>query len=227
MKVYQIYFKEEQFPTLEKEFRPYLNLDCTVFFESSVIRELIEEGKHKNSYYFGVVSYQLRQKLGFTKDNWKNNKNIANVSTQDFTVAQFTEQLYNGQPDAMSFQRHVPHDCIIVADGFHPGFKDHWIKIMKAIGYNWTPTEFQDVFYCNYFVARSDIYERYVREMLAPAMDVMLTMPELMNPCRYTKPLPEALQQKFGFAHWPFHAFIAERMFTYFAHIHNLKCLHY
>lgn len=227
MKVFQIYFEHDQLAGLEKEFFPYYNYDCSVYFENSVIRELIEIGAHKRSEYFGVVSYKLRTKLGFTKDNWRNNKNIANISTQDFTPKQFNEQLYKGKPDAMSFQRHVPHDCITVADGFHPGFKKHWIELMSKIGYKWEPTQFQDVFYCNYQVVKSDIYGRYVKELLAPAMDEMEMMSGLYDRCHYPNSLPTNLKEKWGVDHYTFHAFLCERMFTYFAHIHNLKCLHY
>ena len=227
MRVYQIYFKPEQLANLEPEYIPYNNAECTVFFESEVMRSLIERNSHRDTDYFGVVSHKLRVKLGFTKDNWKNNKNIHNTSTQEFTPTAFQRQVYEAKPDVMSFQRHSPHDTVMVANGFHPGFLKYWTQIMSRIGYKWEPTRFEDVFYCNYFVAKSEIYERYVREMLAPAMDEMVRMAELWSPCRYPDPLPGNLQSKFGIEHWPFHAFLCERMFTYFAHIHRLNCKHY
>lgn len=229
MRVHQIYFKEEQKERIEAEFYPTLNEKCDVFFENSVIRDLILRDEHKMSDadYFGVVSYKLREKLGFTKENWKNNKNIANVSTQDFTVEQFKQQLYQGNPDAMSFQRHVPHDCVSVADGFHPGFKNFWTIILNKIGMRWEPTSYENVFYCQFFVAKSELYDRYVKEMLIPAMDVMKAMPELYMNSSYPYALPADLQEAWGIKHYTFHAFLCERFFTHFAHIHNLKCLHY
>lgn len=227
MKVYQIYFDPAHVDQLEPEFHWYPNEACTVYFENSVIRKLVEDDAHKNAFYFGVVSYQLRSKIGFTKENWKNNPNIHNKSTQEFTPTEFKRQLYQGMPDAMSFQRHVGHDTVLTAEGFHPGFMKHWKEVMSRIGYFWEPTRIENIFYCNYFVARTDLYERYVKEMLAPAMDVMDTMEQLWEPCRYPKPLPEALRKRFAVDHYTFHAFLCERMFSYFAHIHNLKCLHY
>lgn len=229
MKVYQIYFDPSQLHKMEKEYQPIFNRHCTVYFESQVIHDLIiNTQSHKKHDYFGVVSYKLRDKLGYMKDNWKNNKNIANTSVQEFTPQKYQDELYKHLSDAMSFQRHSPHDTVSVANGFHPGFKKYWEHIMKEIGYNWIPESYENVFYCNFFTAKSEIYERYVKEMLAPAMKVMDGMPELLKDSGYrSNPLPDALKKSFGIEHWPYHAFLCERMFTYFAHIHKLKCLHY
>lgn len=229
LRVFQIYFKEEHLTRLEPQFKPFHNKleDTTVFLESEVIRTLIESNAHIGATYFGVVAYKLREKLGFTKENWKNNKNIANISTQEFTVEEFTNQVYEMQPDVMSFQRHKAHDTVSVANGFHPGFKDFWTIIMSRIGIDWKPMVYQNVFYCNYFVARSEIYERFVKEFLAPAMNVMKTMPELYRYCNYPEPFPDHLKKQLAVDHWTFHPFLCERMFTHFAHMHKLNCLHY
>lgn len=235
MKVYQIYFKEEHKKLLEPQFIPFENKVCSIFFESFVMRYLIDHGHHRDGSffgddYFGVVSYKVKEKLGYMKTDWKNAR-IANRSVTEFTVEQFERELHKHKPDAMSFQRHDPHDTVMVADGYHPGFRKYWVEIMSKLGYHWEPGTNEDVFYCNYFVAKATIYERFVKEMLAPAMDVMMTMPELLKDSYYRpsdgSKLPENLQKQFGITHYPFHPFICERMFTYFATLHNLKCLHY
>lgn len=225
MKVFQIYFNDEQL--LKLDYTPYYNFKCTPFFENSVIRELIENGEHWDSDYFGVVSYQLREKIRITKRDWTSIKNISNTSLVEFTPESFERELLKGKPDVMSFQRHIGHDPISFADRFHPSFSKYFKYIMEKAGYNWTPTHFDNVFYCNYFVAKSEIYERYVKEMLVPCMDIMQDMPELMENSKYPKLLPENLQREFNINHYPYHAFICERMFSYFAYLNNLKCLHY
>jgi len=231
LRVYQIYFDWSQLQTIQREFpeyTPYFNSDCTVFFESDVIRKLVEGGKHLGCDYFGVVSYKLKEKLGYTmKEKWAKIPNIANHSTEEFTPEKFEFELKKHLPDIMSFQRHMPHDPIKQADRFHPNFSSFWNYIMNRIGYNWEPTHFQDVFYCNYFVAKPDIYEKFVKEMLAPAMDVMKEMPELMENSGYPHKLPPALRETFKINHYPYHAFICERMFSYWVHLHNYKSLHY
>lgn len=226
IRIYQIYFKPEQLESVD--YIPYLNSECTPFFENSVINHLVKEEKaHEGSEYFGVVSWKLKHKIGITKENWKNHKNIANKSVNEFTPALFEIELLKGKPDAMSFQRHMPHDPVRVANGFHPNFSKYFQHIMNQIGYKWNHSLFLDVFYCNYFVAKSELYEKYVIEMLSPAIDVMQEMPELFNNSQYPHKLPADLKQKFGIDHYPYHPFICERMFSYFAHLHKLKCLHY
>jgi hypothetical protein len=225
LKVYQIYFDDSQLPRLE--YIPYRNSHCTVFFESSVIRTLIETNHHKDSHYFGVVSYSLRDKIDFLRRSRNNHPNIVDKNVTEFRPDLFEAQLKQTTPDVMSIQRHMSHDSVSFADKYHPNFSLYFKEIMSKIGYDWVPTRFNHVFYCNYFVAKSEIYERYVKEMLAPAMDVMKTMPELMNNSHYPKPLPDNLKQSFGVDYYPYHSFLCERMFSYFAHIHNLRCLHY
>jgi hypothetical protein len=226
LRVHQIYFNQEQLADLD--YVPTLNNNCTPYFENTVIRNLVESNAHLGNEYFGVVSHKLRHKIGFEmRMQWKGLPNIANHSTNQFTPQSFHFELNRLKPDAMSFQRHAPHDPVTFADQFHPNFSKYFREIMYRIGYLWTPDRIENVFYCNFFVAKSEIYERYVREMLGPAMDVMETMPELMGNSLYPNALPENLKQSFGVNHYPYHTFLCERMFSYFAHIHKLKCMHY
>ena len=228
LKVYQIYFSDDQLPLLEPEYTPLLNDDCTVFFESSVILNLIDAGLHKNHEYFAVVSYKLREKIGAVmRERWKNIPTIANHSLVDFSPALFEGKLRELAPDVMSFQRHMGHDPVTVADRFHPGFSNFFREIMSRIGFKWEPMAFTDVFYCNYFAARSEIYQSFVDEMLRPAMYVMEKMPELMQNSRYPNPLPEDLRLKFGITWYPYHAFLTERMFSYYVWMKKYKCAHF
>lgn len=222
LKIYQIYFDDTQLRQVE--YIPFKNTDCTVFFENTVMKHLIEHGAHRDSQYFGVVSYCLRSKLTLTK-RWRSN--IGNVSGTEFSPVLFERALWLEKPDVMSFQRHNSHDNVTFANNFHPNFSKFFAEIMQKIGYNWSPTVFKSVVYCNFFVAKSEIYERFVREMLIPAMKVMEEMPELMGNSKYPKPLRPELQAKFGVDHYPYHTFLCERMFSYFAHMNNLKCINY
>jgi hypothetical protein len=224
LKVFQVYFEDGQAAGLD--YIPYRNDDCTVYFENSVIKSLVESGAHERTDYFGVVSYRLRSKLAWAQSYWRNTP-VWNVSQRTFTPEEFEAELRRAQPDAMSFQTHVPHDPVTTAEGFHPAFSHHFRNIMAAIGYEWTPTVFRHVFYFNYFVATPAVYERYVKEMLAPAMAVMDRMPELMRESNYPASLPAPMQARFGIRHYPWHSFLCERFFSYFAHVNRLRCAHY
>jgi hypothetical protein len=223
LKIYQIYYDQNQLPQLD--YTPYFNNNCTKYFESQVMVDLINEGAHLDYSYFGVVAYKLREKLSFAKTYPI--VNIANRSIQEFTSELYEFELWKRTPDVFSFQRHLPHDPVSFADRFHSGFSNYFKKIMYEIGYNWTPTAFENVFYCNYFTAKSEIYEHFVKTMLEPAMEVMEIMPELMQNSGYPKKLPEHLQRQWGIDFYPYHTFLCERMFSYYAHLNKLKCLHY
>lgn len=225
LKVYQIYFKEDQLRKLD--YIPYYNYDCTPFFENSVIRNLVEHKEHLKADYFGVVSHKLREKIQISKTSWRSVKNICNISNQQFSPQLFQHELNKFRPDIMSFGRHVPHDNVSYADQFHPNFSKYFSYIMSKIGYNWKPQVFQDIVYCNFFVAKSEIYGRYVNEMLAPAMDVMMEMPELFQNSNYPHALPDNLQKKFNCEWYPYHTFLCERMVSYFIHLNKFKCLHF
>lgn len=225
LKIYQIYFDENQKKDLD--YIPYLNENCNVFFENQVIVDLIKSGAHNDCEYFGVVSHGLRDKLDLMNKQWASIDNLANHSSKKFTPAKFESELRFHKPDVMSFEKHKPQDTITFADIFHPNFKIHFQYIVNRIGYYWNPTVFQDIFYCNNFVAKKEVYEKYVNELLLPAMDIMKTMPELMKDSKYEKPLPDNLKKSFGINHYPYHPFLAERFFSYFCHIHKLSCKHF
>lgn len=219
-----MYFDDSQLQNLI--YHPYRNDNCTYFFEHSVMKDLINGQKHIGSDYFGVVSHSLVDKIGDFKRFSKGIK-IANTSTTEFTPSKFEQELKNYRPDVLSYQRHMPHDPISLADRYHPNFSHYFKNILLEAGYDWTPTVFQDVFYCNYFVCKSEIYERFVKEMLSPCMEVMDAMPELKSNSNYPKTLPDHLRKSWGLNHYPYHAFLCERMFSYFAHLNKLECIHY
>jgi len=220
-KIYQIYYHESQIQGLD--YTPLYNAECTVFFENSVIANQLPDMETCD--YYGVLAWKLREKIGQARQ-WKGLK-IANTSDKPFSVEAVNECLVKHRPDVMSLQRHAPHDPVTYADRFHPNFSTYYKSIMNAIGFNWRPTHFNDVVYCNYFVATPEIYSDYVKTMLIPAMKVMESMPELMNNSGYPHQLPDALKDSFGIKHYPYHPFICERFFSYYIHLKRLKCVHF
>ncbi len=218
-KFYQIYFHESQLDKLD--YTPYFN-NANVFFENQVIVDLKDEMNGCD--YFAVLSHSLRDKCTVSK-RWVGN--INNTSSLEFTPERFEVFLNKHKPDAMSFQRHPSHDPVTLADKYHPNFSSYFRDIIGAIGYNWKPTVFENVFYCNYQTVKPEIYRDYVDSMLRPAMNYMWLVSELMGNSNYPKQLPKELCDRFGIDWYPYHPFLCERMFSFYAHINKLKCLHY
>lgn len=219
LKIYQIFYKDEQREKIIYE--PFFNDKCTIFFENSVIKDLIDFRMHKKYEYFGVVSHNLLEKIpGIT---------YKNLSNKSFDPEKFEKTIHYLQPDAISFQTIAPHHPILVADKYHPEFSRLFKKIIEKIGYEFNDTNeiYKTVFYHNHFVAKSEIYEDYVQLLLKPAMEVMSGMPELMKDSKYYKKLPENLKIEFGVDHYPMHTFLCERLFSYYAHVNKLNCIQY
>lgn len=225
LKIYQIYFNESQKDALSYE--PYFNSSCTEFFENSAMRDLIEDGKHLDGRYFGVFPPGVSEKINWI--NKRHHHHLANadqsklidVSSQHLTKKSIIKA------DVISFTCQIIADPITEIEWMHKNLGVYFKEIMSKIGYDWKPTIFQHVIYSNLFIAKSQVYERFVKEMLAPAMDVMMEMPELFQHSGYPKTLSKELQDKFNCEHYPYHSFLCERMISYFIHIHNLNCKHF
>ncbi len=217
LKVTQIYFKPEQLALCD--YTPMLNEDCTVYFENSVIASEVSEGMHRDCEYFGVVSWNLRKKITSTLG--------PRTNIRAFDSRSFEEKLLKTKPDIMGFSQYAPHDPVNHFNCIHAGLEKHFKEVCKWLGLAWAPEIWNHVFYSNHFVAKSEIYERYVNEFLNPAIKVMDGMPELMGNSGYPRPLPIELRVKFGVSHYTWHTFILERLFSYFVHLNKFNVKYY
>jgi len=224
LKIYQIYFNESQLSELSYE--PYLNNDCTPFFEASVMRDLIENDKHLDSRYFGILPPKFEEKKDWIN---KHHFGLSHTDKNKMLDLSSDHSMKKGikSADVISFTRQIKLDPITKIEWMHKNIDVYFKEIMNKIGYDWRPTVFNHVIYSNLFIAKSEIYEMFVKEMLAPAMDVMMGMPELFGNSCYPKELSKELKSKFNCEDYPYHSFICERMMSYYIHIHNLNCKHF
>ncbi len=224
MKLFQIYFDESQLAGLD--FEPVHNPRCTIFFENEVIADLEPKYNNIENDYFGVLSHKFRKKIeqmthfpGHFRNhlNGKFNLDVLNSKVYD---------IHNGS-EVLNLMKFTPHDPIALGQVIHPKLEQYFKEVLGCIGFNWSPTVYEHNFYCNYFIARSDIYRKYVSEMLAPAIEVMCKMPELMEDAKYPRRFPANLMIELGVNFWPYHPFICERLFSYFVHLYGFKVTYY
>ncbi len=221
LNIYQIYFEPSQLEKLD--FIPYLNEDCTPYFENSVICDLINSDAHKQSKYFGVLSHKCKSKIEERKSEaWMKLPELANHSQVDYTTGMIEFVLDRFNFPVLNLMQHPAHDPIMFGAKFHRDLPKFFKEVLKQIGHNWEPTIYKSVFYSNYFIAKNEIYEHYVKTMLEPAIKVMDNMPELWQNSGYAFNLPENLQKKWGVRHYPYHPFICERLFSYYYYLHNI-----
>jgi hypothetical protein len=71
----------------------------------------------------------------------------------------------------------------------------------------------------NYFIAKKDIYVKYVNEVLKPAVELLETdeylVSKIFNDANYPAGLnKEDLKKYTGLEHYTFHAFVLERLLS-------------
>lgn len=207
----QIYYHEDQKKNLYTFAVPYFNQGLTIFFESSVIKDVVSTTKADK---IAVTSWKLREKMRYYVG-------IPRV---------LTEELLESEYDIMSFTRNTKdHQMLRSAERWHPGFLKTFDKILENIGVR-RPGEVKVPIYQNHFAARTEIYKDYVQKYLSPAMDCISNDAEVnamaMCDSRYsdlTNQSAEHLNAKLGISYYPLAPFLLERLFSIYVHNNRIN----
>lgn len=212
--LYQIYWKETQLPNLFDFATPYFNEHLTPFFENDVIAKVVPKSTAEK---IGVCSWALRQKIG------------GGIPIRE----PFSRETLEKPFEVLSLMRKMPdHDVFFGLDQWHPGSKEILFKIFDKLNRP-RPGKPKDPIYQNHFVAKRQIYQDYVSELLIPAMYLMSHDEEikpLVNvDSGYFKLKPpfgdfaERCKKYFGSYMTPLHAFLCERLFSLWIHGKPIK----
>ena len=207
--IHQIYYNEETKGKLVPEFTPYYNKDCSLFFESEVIRDLIEQRKHEESYHFGVVGPKFKYKL----NHWS--RRYDSKIYQGFKV--FKNVISNSNCDVVSLMSIRNDNPIRFAQRVHPGFEDIMRDLLRIVNFDVKFKRIENSIYCNFFTATPEFWDHYTQELMFPVMDVISdrnhpVCGRIYQDANYQKTLPKEMQDKYGIKHFPFHPFITERL---------------
>lgn len=118
------------------------------------------------------------------------------------------------------------------ANMWHPGFKSTLSKILGILGIK-MPEEVKIPIYQNAFMARTEIYQDYVKTYLSPAMELIQNDPEVYNMAtvdsnyskldRNSALKSEELMVKIRFPYYPLVPFLIERLFSIYVHNKNIN----
>lgn len=204
----QIYYDESQKAEMYPFARPYFNDRLTIFFENSVIKDVVLASESEK---IAVCSWKLRQKLRFFIGRPR----------------EITKDLLETDFDVMSFTKNTKyHRMLDNADAHHKGFRFLMGKILKEVGIP-MPGEVKIPIYQNHFCARREIYQDYVKTYLSPAMEVMTSHPEIKemvladsNYSSLNKSglSAQELHDKIGIPYYPLAPFLLERLFSIYVH---------
>lgn len=220
--VWQIHYSADTARNCHPEWQPYNNggykLDGTGlgdhWFENSVIRSLHGTARPawEQADYVGVLSHKITAKTGVTPADW------AALMQQhpglDTYWAGDPPTHYNHFELACHFHGQLRELCEAVFPHLEWGEFDPTVKFPSV--------------YCNYWLARPEIFDRYVTEVLVPVMDLIDTDPNLraiaMTQTSYITgnvPLP-ILKKLTGHPWYTCHTFLVERLFGYWATLNGL-----
>lgn len=210
--LYQLYYREEQKKEMYHFTIPHLNEKLTIFFENTPIVKLVTETKATK---IGVTSWKLRQKFKFSF----------------FRQQDFTEERIKREYDVLSLTKNTKdHRMLRAADTWHPGFMDTMAKIWAKLGLR-MPTEVRQPINHNYFIAKTEIYQDYVENLLKPVMELMINdneiIPLAMADSNYTTLERGAnldnLQKDLGLNYYPMAPFLCERLFPMYCEMKRIK----
>ncbi len=229
-RAYQIAFDETSKANVDKDFAwTYFQKEVTPFFENEVMLKLINAGANKQADYFAVLSHK------FFSDTI--NKELKPITKQEIENSL-------GDTDVVSFFGYQTNSQLFLhAEKVHKGIAECFQELFRLLGLKYNPLEpIRFVVYRNCFFARSEVYERYVKEMLQPCIELMsdkknhVLWQAIWKDSRY--PYQDnrfqkhvGLRDKFvhdmGVPYYPFHTFILERMFSYWLNLNKeITCKH-
>jgi len=219
IKAYQIYFQEAQRDLLLDGFIPFFNEKATVCLESGVMAELVQQGRCSDCQWFGVFSHAVSQKL-VDFDYPKLQKYCAENS--DFELLAPHPEHYN-----LPYDIKGSHYILLQYPWLWPIMDTLLRKLGVRDTYRLMHTKSFGV-YCNYFVARQDIYSDYVSSWLAPAIALFHNDTDLMEMGMvkedYAGSLPPpAFSRDTGLDYYPRIPFVLERLINVYIVVNNIK----
>lgn len=201
----QIYYKDDQKSACYQFADLYFNQGLTIFFENSVIKDLVLASTDEK---IGVCSWKLKEKRKY--NILRPREMSQEVLETEYDVLCFTGNSKN-------------HRMLAAAENWHPGFRKTMQVILDMIGQK-MPGEVKTPIYQNSFMAKLGIYQDYVKNWLAPVMEgtlkdqmvykLMTVDSKYSQLAKKDAASPEYLQEKIGMPYYPIAPFILERLFS-------------
>jgi hypothetical protein len=202
----QIYYDDASRRHLDDNYCPLANPVLGKFFEADVIRAAIASRWHAGANLVGIFSWRFAEKIP-----------LAGADVIARLAAAPEHDVYS------FFGALEPGQIWQLAEAKHPGILAAGTLLFTRLGVEVDlPSVVAPPIYQHHFVARSDVYERFVETHLGPALDAMSDPADtrlqraLLADSGYRNPRhsPEDLEQLYGVPYLPLHPFVAERLFS-------------
>ena len=214
--IFQVYFDEESKRNCSEGFTWYENKHLTEFFENQVIVDL-----YTGQDLFGVFSHDID--FAFKEDELKFSPENLNTILSRWP-----------EVEVFSFQKRRRQKNIVAqAENYHKGIVEMTQKVLDFCDMGPLPAELPQIVLFNYLIARPRFWDKYLKELLIPAMQCLKEMPEAYQDAGYSK-LTRAMtpekakrfKEAFGVEWYPYHPFICERLPSIFLRKHKFNFKH-
>lgn len=228
---YQIYYQKEQLSNIMPGFQAHYNKKSTVYLESGIINDLITRKKHLKSDWFGVFSWKVQDKvIGFSNERMqecvKNNRLSPSRGCKNYDMISISRE--NAMPGILPWGSHNPRELHVEQ---WPVFDALINKMYKQGIISRKPFFDRDMnfIYCNCFLAKTHIYEDFVKTTLRPAINLFKKDKDLYNlgttnlpRTDHGKP-PQRFTDHTGYEEWPHIPFVLERLINVYVELNDLK----
>jgi hypothetical protein len=228
-RIRQIYFRDDQIGFLDDLWEPYLNKTVTPYFENEVFRKLFLAGDYNQSDYYGVFSYK------FSNKHHKDGHAIESYIQADEYAHDVYSFFGNNQ-----FKTSTKKNTFF--DPHHPHLLEIGRELIKKLFGKEIHTIKADRIYYNHWIAKSDIFAGYCKDMLIPAMDLMESDKYIKELCNmdakynntslskhiqaFQMMSTERCMEVFGVPYYTHHAFILERLPSIYFALKNHSIKH-
>lgn len=204
------------------EFKKYEVAKNSEFFENAYILDLIKSETHAESKYFAVLSPAFFNKACAGRVT---TSGIVEKLEKGLTVPTSRFSSKQVEIDILGFNPHHRNSNIIMQGNRWHGsnFSEVTQLIFDKAGIDWDVSrKLKHILLHNYVIAKSEIYEKYVTEILEPCMSVMSNDSEVRElvwkDSGYHKKrrMSEKLKADLGVNYYPLHTFICERFWSVF-----------
>jgi hypothetical protein len=206
LKMYSITYDNNQFTEYENYDNSHINTveQKSYLFEVNPIIDIIDNkiDDLKDDDYLGILSWKYSIKMNIPKP----------------LFYKMTKELMASSPDVINVSRFKwQHNYLAWTEVQHPGFLEIFEFLCAKLGLKMIEPTIP--IHSNYFIAKKDIYVKYVNEILKPAVELLETdeylVSKVFNDANYPAGLSkEGLKKYTGLEHYTYHTFVLERLFS-------------
>lgn len=202
-KIYQIYYNEISKKRLSPIFEPYDNSTdkSLMFFENNVIVDIYNKLDTIKADYIGTTSWKFSEKTRMGAVEFTEAIK-ANINTNDVIL--------------FPIQKHMNENCVQRNKVFYTPlyklmemFDNKNILPFKMLTDKWTCS------YCNYWLAKKQVYKDYCKKALIPAMKAFMEDKEIID-------FNSKHKSNHGGNHYSYTPFLLELLMGYFVNKFNI-----